>query len=55
MARAVGVSLNTSGMSEQDAAAAIAAMEDQTGLPCSDPIRCGIERIVDHVRGLWPQ
>jgi hypothetical protein len=24
-------------------------------LPCRDPIRHGMDRIVDHVQQLWPQ
>ncbi|MBL8268994.1 N-acetyltransferase DgcN [Steroidobacter sp.] len=53
-ARAVGVAINTSRMTEQQIEASIAEIEQQTGLPCRDPIRHGMDRIVDHVQKLWP-
>jgi len=39
--RCAGISLNTGHLSEDDAAAAIAAAEAETGLVCADPIRGG--------------
>jgi uncharacterized NAD-dependent epimerase/dehydratase family protein len=54
-ARCVGVSINTSRMSERGAAEAVAMIELETGLPCADPIRHGMERIVDYVQTLWPE
>lgn len=53
-ARAVGVAINTSRMTEQQIEASITEIEKQTGLPCRDPIRHGMDRIVDHVQKLWP-
>jgi len=54
-ARAVGISINTSRMNDTQIAAAIAQIEQQTGLPCRDPIRHGMDRIVDQVQQLWPE
>lgn len=53
-ARAVGVAINTSRMNDRQIEDSIARIEQQTGLPCRDPIRHGMDRIVDHVRELWP-
>lgn len=52
--RAVGVSINTSRMNAAAISEAIATIERDTGLPCCDPIRHGMEKIVAHVRELWP-
>jgi uncharacterized NAD-dependent epimerase/dehydratase family protein len=48
-ARVVAVALNTRALSEDDARAAIAAAEDETGLPADDPVRFGSSRLVDAV------
>ena len=40
-ARVVGIALNTSGLTEVEARAAIAEARDQTGLPCDDVLRFG--------------
>lgn len=47
--RCAGVSLNTSKLSEGDAAAALAAEAARLGLPCADPVRGGpaFEALVD--------
>lgn len=47
--RCVGISLNTSGLSEDAALAQIAATERQLGLPTADPMRVGaaFERLLD--------
>jgi uncharacterized NAD-dependent epimerase/dehydratase family protein len=45
-ARFVGVSLNTSRMSEAEAQVTLRDMAQSTGLPCVDPIRTGVESIV---------
>ena len=45
------VALNTSRLSEDDARAAVAAAEDETGLPADDPVRFGSARLVDAVLG----
>jgi uncharacterized NAD-dependent epimerase/dehydratase family protein len=47
--RAVGVCLNTSGMERDDALRLCGETEDQLGLPCTDPVALGVERIVDRL------
>ena len=46
-ARVVGISVNTSRMEPAAIDAAIRDIETQTGLPCSDPIRHGVDQILD--------
>lgn len=43
----IGVSLNTSGTSEAEARAAIADAERVTGVPATDPVRFGAEKLVE--------
>lgn len=45
----VGVALNTSRLSEEEANRACAEVEDNLGLPCQDPIAMGVERIADRL------
>ncbi len=47
-ARFAGISLNTAGLSEAEAEAAMSALEQAHGLPCADPLRAGerFERLV---------
>lgn len=51
--RCGGVSLNTSGLSEQEAQAVIAETTQRLGLPAADPIRGGpaLDRLVDQCLG----
>ncbi len=44
-AKTVGVALNTLRLSESDALAAIAQLEDETGLPVEDVVRFGAEKL----------
>jgi uncharacterized NAD-dependent epimerase/dehydratase family protein len=46
---AVGVSLNTSHLMPEAAAAVCKDAEDQLGLPCQDPVTMGVDRIVDRL------
>lgn len=46
---AVGVSLNTSGLTPAQAIDARMKVEDLTGLPCEDPVKTGVERIVSRL------
>lgn len=46
-ARFVGVSLNTSAMSDKEAQDLIARTAEETGLVCFDPIRTGVGALVD--------
>jgi len=44
---AVGISLNTSGVSPAEALQARSEVEELLGLPCEDPLATGVERIVN--------
>jgi uncharacterized NAD-dependent epimerase/dehydratase family protein len=48
-ARVVAVALNTSPVGEAEARGAIAAAEEETGLPADDPVRFGAAKLVDAV------
>jgi D-glutamate N-acetyltransferase len=48
-ARVAAIALNTRGVSEEEAHAAIAATEAETGLPADDPVRFGAAKLVDAV------
>jgi uncharacterized NAD-dependent epimerase/dehydratase family protein len=47
--RVAGIALNTRGMEEEEAQAAIQTAERETGLPATDPVRFGGERLVTAV------
>ena len=47
--KAVGVALNTSGLSKADAAAACRKISDLLELPCQDPVTTGVDTIVDNL------
>lgn len=51
---AVGVSLNTSALTDEDATEAKRAVGDRLGLPCQDPVRDGVARIVDSLLARCP-
>ncbi len=46
-AKVVGISLNTSTLAEDDARAAIAKAQAETGLPATDPVRFGVDGLVE--------
>jgi uncharacterized NAD-dependent epimerase/dehydratase family protein len=48
-ARVVGVALNTFDLDEVEGRAALAAAEQECGLPAADPVRFGAERLADAV------
>ena len=48
-AKVAAIALNTSIVSEDEAREAIAAAEEETGLPADDPVRFGAERLLDAV------
>ncbi|HEV2124416.1 MAG TPA: DUF1611 domain-containing protein [Chloroflexota bacterium] len=48
-AKVVGISINTFGLSEPDARAAIDAAACETGLPATDPVRYGVSTLLDAV------
>jgi uncharacterized NAD-dependent epimerase/dehydratase family protein len=45
--RAIGCSVNTAALSEEDARAYLAETEARMGLPCVDPFRHGADRLID--------
>lgn len=47
--QAVGVSINSSQMSDAETSEAITEIEQRTGLPCEDPIKHSLSRIADAV------
>jgi uncharacterized NAD-dependent epimerase/dehydratase family protein len=51
-AKVACVALNSSGVTEEEARAAIAAAEDETGLPADDPVRFGAGKLLDAVLDL---
>ena len=53
-ARVVAVALNTRSVGEEEARAAIAAAEEETGLPADDPVRFGSAKLVDAVLAAAP-
>ena len=50
-ARFAGVRLNTSPLDEKEAARAVERVAQEVSLPCCDPIRHGVGRIVDRILG----
>ena len=50
-ARVLAVVLNTHGLDERDARAAVAAAEEETGLPADDPVRFGAAKLADALIG----
>ncbi|MCR9213154.1 MAG: DUF1611 domain-containing protein [Proteobacteria bacterium] len=45
----VGLSVNTSGLTDEDGAAYLKKLEDEFNLPCTDPFRNGTANIVDNL------
>jgi uncharacterized NAD-dependent epimerase/dehydratase family protein len=48
-ARVAAIALNTHAVGEEEARAAIAAAEEETGLPADDPVRFGAAKLLDAV------
>jgi uncharacterized NAD-dependent epimerase/dehydratase family protein len=51
--QAVGICMNTSAMGQAKADDLCGRTAEQLGLPCQDPIRHGVDRIVDRVRACF--
>ena len=47
--RCVGISVNTSGLSDDEREACLAGISAETGLPCVDPVATGVGPLVDNV------
>jgi len=47
--RCVGISINTSGLSDDEREAYLAQVSAETGLPCVDPVATGVGPLVDHI------
>jgi len=52
--RPVGISINTAELEEEAARALLAESERAHGLPATDPVRFGVERIVDRIVAEFP-
>jgi len=46
-ATCIGISLNTAVLDEAEAGNLLGEMEARIGLPCVDPVRTGVARLVD--------
>jgi uncharacterized NAD-dependent epimerase/dehydratase family protein len=53
-ARVVAIALNTRAVGEEEARTAVAAAEEETGLPADDPVRFGAGRLLDAVLAAVP-
>ncbi len=49
-AKAAGVSVNTSALSDKEALQFLHDLEDELALPATDPIRYGMEKVVGHIK-----
>jgi uncharacterized NAD-dependent epimerase/dehydratase family protein len=47
--RCVGISINTSHLSDAERDACLAQVSAETGLPCVDPVATGVGPIIDHI------
>lgn len=45
-----GIAMNTAALGEAEAARLLAATADEHGMPCVDPVRGGVDAIVDNIR-----
>ena len=52
--RAAGICLNTSAMDPETAQRLCAVIEAQMGLPCTDPVRFGVEPVIEQILCLEP-
>jgi len=53
--RCVGISVNTSNLSIDERLDYLANLNNETGLPCVDPLIDGCGTIVDHIKHLYPE
>ncbi|MBE7445795.1 MAG: DUF1611 domain-containing protein [Planctomycetia bacterium] len=52
--KVLGISLNCFGMSDYDAAQEILRAEKETKLPATDPIKFGVDKLIDNISSLLP-
>jgi uncharacterized NAD-dependent epimerase/dehydratase family protein len=52
-ARVAAIALNTRLLGDEEARAAVADAEDETGLPADDPVRFGAAKLVDALEPFW--
>lgn len=52
--KAVGIALNTSKLDEPASLALCRQVEDEFGLPCQDPVKMGVSRIIDQLLSCFP-
>lgn len=45
--RTIGIALNTSHLAQSEAREAVFAMGKEVGLPCTDPVRFGVQELID--------
>jgi uncharacterized NAD-dependent epimerase/dehydratase family protein len=45
--KTIGVALNTSHLSDSDARRAVDEIEREVGLPCTDPVRLGVGKLIE--------
>jgi len=50
----VGIAINTRALGEDEARAVLAAAAREHGLLATDPVRLGVEAIVDHLLEAFP-
>lgn len=53
--RCIGVSVNTSGLTEVQSSEYLAKLEHETGLPCIDPIKQGCDEFVKKISTIYSQ
>ncbi|GJE03936.1 N-acetyltransferase DgcN [Methylobacterium isbiliense] len=52
--RPVGIAVNTQALGEEEARALLARLAAEHDLPATDPVRFGVEGIVEHLAALYP-
>ena len=53
--RCVGISVNTSKLGDQERLQYLSGLEQETGLPCVDPLIDGCDAIVEYLRNCYPE
>ncbi|GBU19408.1 MULTISPECIES: N-acetyltransferase DgcN [Methylobacterium] len=53
--RAVGIAVNTQALEEDEARKLLSALADEHGLPATDPVRFGVDEIVERLTAEYPE